>query len=122
MFPLSRPGGSWFFGPSTSGGGPGSTGQLVLAGYTLQLELTARPMLFKLGVAGANPTVTLSKNGANFVPAVGTVSELSQGWYVLPGGPDDLDTLGPLLLRAVDGTNLAEAIFTVVNYDPNEAS
>ncbi len=55
------------------------------------------------GKTGLSPTVTLSKDGAGFVSAVGSVTEIGLGWYYLTpstSGANDIGTLGSLALHA----------------------
>ena len=52
------------------------------------------------GVTGLAPTVVLSKNGAAFAPAAGTVSEVGFGWYSLAANPADRNSLGGCSLHA----------------------
>lgn len=72
-----------------------------------------------LPLTGASVTVTLSKDGGSFVPAVGAVSEIGNGWYSLAGNATDRNTLGPLALRAT-ATNADDyaALITIVPWDP----
>lgn len=49
---------------------------------------------------GSGPVVTLSKNGASFAAAGGTVTEIGNGWYNLSANTTDTGTLGALLLHA----------------------
>jgi len=71
------------------------------------------------GKTGLTPSVTLSKNGAGFVAASGTVSELTNGWYVLAGNAADRNTLGSLAIHAsATGTDPCDLLMLIVNYDP----
>jgi len=77
----------------------------------VQSEATAarRRMLFHVTVIldGSDATgltldgadVTISKNGAAFGNAAGTVTELANGWYQLEFTAADLDTVGALAVR-----------------------
>lgn len=98
--------------------------QLILNGDT-------RPVLFLLtssadhvtGLAGASPTVTVSKNGAAFASPAGSVAEVGDGWYKLvPAGPD-VTTNGIFLLHAVaDGADPVDVKCQVVAFDPYDAA
>lgn len=48
------------------------------------------------GLTGATPTVNLSKAGATFGAAGGTVTELANGWYKIALTTTDTNTLGDL--------------------------
>jgi hypothetical protein len=50
------------------------------------------------------------------------VSEISAGWYKVAGNAIDTNTLGPLLLHAVDGSNVADKEYEIVAFDPQSAS
>ncbi len=52
------------------------------------------------GKTGLTPTVTLSKDGAAFGAAAGSVTEIANGWYYLAATTADTGTLGDLLLHA----------------------
>ena len=99
----------------------------VSPGYEVMHNGTDIPLLFQM-VSSADhvlpmpalaPMVTISKNGAPFVPAAGAVSEVGNGWYRVVGG-NDLNTLGSLVLYATallcDSTSV---IFQVVANNPN---
>ena len=62
--------------------------------------LLVDPTYHILGVTGATPVVTLSKNGAAFAAPAGAVTETGNGWYVLTATSADTGTLGPLVLHA----------------------
>lgn len=49
---------------------------------------------------GATVTVQLSKNGAAFATASGSVTEIGNGWYRVTLTAAETDTPGPLLVRA----------------------
>lgn len=92
---------------------------------------TAQPLVFFMaqssdhvtGLAGASPTVTLSKNGGAFGAASGAVSEISSGWYKVAGNATDTATLGPLLLHATATSgDPTDVQFEVVAYDPQSAT
>lgn len=48
------------------------------------------------GLTGVTPTVTLSKNGAAFAAAGGSVTEISSGWYQIALTTTDTGTAGDL--------------------------
>lgn len=71
------------------------------------------------GLTGLTPVVTLSKNGGAFVPAIGAVSEVGNGWYALAGNAVDRDTLGSLVLHATaSGANAADVWCEIVAWNP----
>jgi hypothetical protein len=70
-------------------------------------------------ILGAKPTVQLLKSGGSWVPAVGVVTEVGDGWYQLTLDPADCPVTGEYVLRATDPN--AEASWTkfdVVVPDP----
>jgi hypothetical protein len=71
------------------------------------------------GATGVTPTVTLSKNGAPYILASGTVSEIANGVYALGADEFDANTLGPLMLHAAAPLcDPRDDTFTVVQYNP----
>lgn len=64
------------------------------------------------GKAGLTPTVTLSKNGAAFAAAGGSVTEISSGWYYLALSTTDTNTIGDLAVHAT-GTAADPTDFSV---------
>lgn len=72
------------------------------------------PILFYMSLAsdatgrtpatGLAPAVTLSKAGAAFAAAAGSVAEISSGWYKLTPTAADTGTLGDLAVRATAAT------------------
>jgi hypothetical protein len=98
----------------------------------MQLILNAdtRPIPFMIvqstdhitGLAGAVPTVTISKNGAAFAAPAGTVAEIGNGWYKLIPTAADTGTNGPLLLHATaTGGDPADVDCQVVAMSPYAA-
>lgn len=95
--------------------------------FQRKLSSTGYPILFLMVSStdhvtpktGAAPSVTLSKNGAAFAAAAGSVSEVGNGWYSLAGNATDRSTLGSLAIRATgtgaDSTNL---VYSIVSFDP----
>lgn len=68
---------------------------------------------------GLTPTVTLSKNGAAYGAAAGTVSEIANGVYKLAANATDLNTLGTLALHAAaTGADPVDMLLEVVSHDP----
>lgn len=51
------------------------------------------------GLTGATPTVTISKAGAAFGAAAGTVTEVSSGWYKIAFTTADTGTVGDLAVH-----------------------
>lgn len=97
--------------------------------YQIKQSSTAYPLIFIMtdstgaAVTGLTPTVTLSKSGAAFGAAAGTVTEISNGWYKVAGNATDVGTLGPLALHATGGSALpTDAMYEVVAYDPQSAT
>lgn len=97
--------------------------------YNILLSSSGTPLLFFLttasdhltGLAGASPTVTLSKNGSTtFGSPSGAVSEMGSGWYKVAPNATDTNTLGPIALHA--SSSLSDAcdmiVAQVVGYDP----
>lgn len=62
------------------------------------------------GATGASPTVTISKAGAAFAGAGGTVTEVSSGWYKIALTTTDTGTLGDLAFH-ITGTSADPADF-----------
>lgn len=92
-----------------------------------QQNSTAHPMLFFMAsstdhvtaVTGITPTVTLSKDGAAFAAASGSVTEVGNGWYSLAGNATDRNTLGTLLLHATGtGADPFDGNWTIVPWNP----
>lgn len=76
-------------------------------------------------VTGISPTVTLRKNQGSFASPVGTVSEISKGWYKIAGTglTTDTNTLGPLALNATGtGADPTDNIYNIVGYDPRDGT
>jgi len=74
------------------------------------------------GKTGLTVTVTLSKNGAAFAVAAGTVAEIANGWYKLTPTVADTGTLGALQLHATaTGADPTDEEQTVVAFDPYDA-
>ena len=68
---------------------------------------------------GLTPTVTLSKNGTDYVAAAGAVSEIANGVYKLAANATDLNTLGVLALHAsATGADPVDMLLEVVSHDP----
>ena len=69
---------------------------------------------------GKTVTVTLSKNGASFGAAAGSIVETGNGWYYVTGNATDSNTFGPLALHATasgcDNTDMLAA--DVVGFNP----
>jgi hypothetical protein len=73
--------------------------RVELKAYQAADHLTAAP--------GRTLQVVISKNGAGFVnPSVGptTAIEISHGWYYIDLLEADIDTVGPLIVRATEAT------------------
>lgn len=67
------------------------------------------------GLTGLTVTVTISKNGAAFASAGGSVTEIGNGWYYLGANTTDTGTLGDLLLHATaTGADPTDAAYEVV--------
>jgi hypothetical protein len=75
------------------------------------------------GKTGLTPVVRISKNGAAFGAGAGTVSELEGGFYAYTYGAGDVDTLGPLGIRATAaGAVDFPGVRQVVAFDPYDAT
>ena len=51
-------------------------------------------------IIGITPTVQISVNGASFAAAAGTPAEIGSGWYYVDLTAGEIDTAGPLIVRA----------------------
>lgn len=69
----------------------------------LEKSVAATRMFF-LGAPALGPTVTISKNGGAFGAPIGSVSEISDGWYALALNAADTDTEGALAYHFSAGT------------------
>jgi len=59
------------------------------------------------GDPNATPTVELSKNGGDLVPAYGQVKSIGKGLFCLLPDPRDADTLGPVqMVLSVGGSDI----------------
>jgi hypothetical protein len=75
------------------------------------------------GKTGLTPTVRISKNGAAFGAGGGTVAELESGFYAYTVVAGDVDTLGPLGIRAsATGAVDYVGVRQVVPFDPYDAA
>lgn len=75
------------------------------------------------GKTGLTPTVILSKNGAGFGAAVGSVSEVGNGWYALAGNATDRNTLGDLAINAAAaGADDFDGRYVIVPWNPFDAT
>jgi hypothetical protein len=73
-------------------------------------------------LAGAAPTVTISKNGAGFAAPAGIVAEIGNGWYKLTPTSADTGTNGMLLLHATaTGGDPTDESAQVVAFSPYDA-
>lgn len=88
---------TWFFYLSNSADGSAATGKTI-----------------------ATTDFKISKAGAAFGNAAGTVTELSLGWYKMVFAAADLDTLGPLVceLSGEAGVDPIHVVHQVVYHDP----
>jgi hypothetical protein len=102
-----------------------------MAAYAITQSTTTWSLVFLMvltsdhvsPLAGASPTVTLSKNGVAFGAAAGAVSEIANGWYKVAGNATDTNTLGPLVLHATAATgDPVDVVFEVVAYGPQSTS
>ncbi|QEH38649.1 hypothetical protein OJF2_72550 [Aquisphaera giovannonii] len=94
--------------------------------YQIPQSSSSRPLTFMLvssidhitGLAGASPTVTISKNGGAFAAPAGAVSEVGNGVYKVAGNATDSGTLGPLWLHATaTGADPSDTLYEVVAFD-----
>ena len=87
----------------------------------IEQSSTSQPLVFLHANAnGAGSiTVTLSKNGAAFAAAAGTVSAIGSGYYKLSASTADTNTAGLLILQAdADLYGKTFTTFQVVAFDP----
>ena len=71
---------------------------------------------------GLTLTVRVSKNGAAFGAGGGSVVELETGWYAYTPSVGDINTLGPIGLKATaTGADVCNIEGVVVAYDPYTA-
>lgn len=93
---------------------------------TRQISSTSYPIPFLMvlasdhvtGATGKTVTVTLSKNGAAFGAAAGSVTEISSGWYLLAANATDRNTLGTLAIHATaTACDPMDATINIVNWD-----
>lgn len=69
----------------------------------------------RAGAIDASPTVVISRCGAPFAAPAGSMVQKGQGWYALQATPDDVASLGPLLLHAeADGCDATDVRFEVI--------
>lgn len=92
----------------------GSASFTLVFKLTVATDASARTAATGLGTA---PTVTISKNGGGFNAVhVPGVTEMANGWYKQTLDATDLDTAGPLIVRASgSGTDVWEDLFQVTN-------
>jgi hypothetical protein len=72
---------------------------------------------------GLTLTVRVSKNGGAFAAGAGSVAELEDGLYAYTFGAGDVDTLGPVVIKATaTGADQCVVEGRVVAFDPDDAS
>jgi hypothetical protein len=78
------------------------------------------------GLTGASPAVTLSKAGAAFGAAGGSVTEISSGWYKIALTTTDTNTLGDLAFHVTaasgDPTDFVDQVTSNILGDTLPAS
>ena len=78
------------------------------------------------GLTGASPTVTLSKAGAAFGAAGGTVTEVSSGWYKIALTTTDTNTIGDLAYHITaasgDATDFVDQVSAIILSDLTTAA
>ncbi len=74
---------------------------------------------------GASPTVLISKAGGSFATASGTAYEVGNGWYAIPLGPVDTNTVGELSFHCTatgaDDTDFSDQVISsgiIINPTP----
>jgi len=68
---------------------------------------------------GLTPTIEISKNGAAFAAPVGSVAEVSDGWYACSLNLADTSTPGQLIVKLTDATaDPGFASITVCTHNP----
>lgn len=93
-------------------------------------DVTKKALLFMsdsgnpaAGKTGLTLAVRVSKNGAAFTAGGGAVAELEGGFYAYTYGAGDVDTLGPLGIRATAAGAVDFAgVRQVVAFDPYDAT
>lgn len=72
---------------------------------------------------GAEPVVSISKDGGAFVPAAGAVVGIGNGVFSLAGNVDDRNTIGELWVHIVaTDAKVRDIVFLIVPYDPFSVS
>lgn len=75
------------------------------------------------GLSGATPVVTISKNGAAFAAAAGTISEIGSGWYAWAGHATDRGMLGELAVHiTATGADPVDFKLEIVPWEPFDAN
>jgi hypothetical protein len=75
------------------------------------------------GLAGAMPIVTISKNGAAFASASGTIAEIGSGWYAWAANTSDRSALGELAVHVeATGADPVDFNLEIVPWDPFDAN
>lgn len=70
-------------------------------------------------VTGGTLVVKLGKDGGSLVTAAGTVTEISNGWYVLAGNATDRNTVGELVINGTaTGADPCDDKYEVVPWNP----
>lgn len=96
-------------------------------GYAIKQATAVQPLVFLMvdstdhitGKTGLSPTVTISKNGAEFASPAGAISEIGNGLYSVAANETDSGTLGPLVLHATaTGADPVDWLYPIVAYDP----
>ena len=71
-------------------------------------------------ITGITPTVQISVNGAAFAAAAGTPAEIANGWYYVDLTAGEIDTAGPLIVRAYHASSKVWSnLYEIVAADPD---
>lgn len=72
------------------------------------------------GIGDGNLTVEISKNGGAFAAAVGTDTEIGDGWYTYLGTAGEADTIGPVAVKVAGAGAVQQNLeYVVKQRNPN---
>lgn len=66
------------------------------------------------GIGDGNLTVTISKNGGAFAAALGTDTEIGNGWYTYLADATEADTVGPVAVKVTGAGAIQQNLEYVV--------
>ena len=71
-------------------------------------------------ITGIAPTVQISVNGGSFAAAAGTPAEIGSGWYYIDLTAGEVDTAGPLIVKAYHASSKVWSnLYEVIAADPD---